>query len=69
MKTILPWLHLIVLSPFILLGGLFFVAICAICGTSERVPVTYLPGPMTLVSTYRYRPEMPKNWVQNTWDD
>ena len=42
-QTIIPWLQLLALSPLILIGGLFFVAICAIFGTSERVPVTYLP--------------------------
>jgi hypothetical protein len=49
--TILTWLKLIALSPLIILGGLFCVAICTIFGTSERVPVTYLPYPKTMAKT------------------
>lgn len=61
MKTIKPWLTLILLSPFILTGGLLFVAICALVGTSERIPVTLLPRRSKLVATYKYRPESPEN--------
>lgn len=61
MKTIKPWLTLIVLFPFLLLGGLLFTAICAFAGTSERIPVNLLPRRRKSLATYKCYPESPKN--------
>lgn len=51
MKRIKPWLLIIAYAPLVVTGGLILVILCAIFGTSERVPVKLFPK----TKSYKYQ--------------